>query len=133
MLLQCAASILGGAIFGNTCSPIADTTILTALATGCDISAHTETQLPYMLAVGAVSLLVGTLPVGLGWYSEYVGLLLCIAVLAALLRYFGERPEDAPRSVGGELGGCAGDVLLPSSAAADGEPLLSSDERVGTA
>ena len=41
------ATILGGATFGDHCSPISDTTILSSLAAGSDHIAHVKTQLPY--------------------------------------------------------------------------------------
>ena len=45
-------AVLGGAVFGDQCSPISDTTILSSLATGADLMDHVYTQLP--LAIAAV-------------------------------------------------------------------------------
>ncbi len=53
-LSLCFGAVLGGAVFGDQCSPISDTTILIALATGCDLMDHVTTQLP--LAMGAAAL-----------------------------------------------------------------------------
>jgi Na+/H+ antiporter NhaC len=50
----CFGAVLGGAVFGDQCSPISDTTILTSLACGADVMDHVLTQLP--LAVAAASL-----------------------------------------------------------------------------
>ncbi len=47
-------ALLGGAIFGDHCSPISDTTIVASLAAGSDHIDHVNTQLPYALAVAAV-------------------------------------------------------------------------------
>jgi Na+/H+ antiporter NhaC len=47
-------AVLGGAVFGDQCSPISDTTILSSLACGCDVMDHVLTQLP--LALGAATL-----------------------------------------------------------------------------
>ena len=44
----------GGSVFGDQCSPISDTTILSSLATGCDLMDHVTTQLP--MALGAAGL-----------------------------------------------------------------------------
>jgi Na+/H+ antiporter NhaC len=49
-LSLCFGAVLGGAVFGDQCSPISDTTILSALATGGDLMDHTVTQLPLALA-----------------------------------------------------------------------------------
>lgn len=51
------AAILGGGIFGDHCSPISDTTAVSAIASGCDLLEHVQTQLPYALFGGALSLL----------------------------------------------------------------------------
>jgi Na+/H+ antiporter NhaC len=45
------AAVTGGSVFGDQCSPISDTTILSSLATGCDLMDHVTTQLP--MAIGA--------------------------------------------------------------------------------
>lgn len=58
------SAVLGGGVFGDHCSPISDTTIVAALASGCDLLDHTRTQLPYALAVAGVSV-IGYLVIGL--------------------------------------------------------------------
>jgi len=55
------AAILGGAVFGDHCSPISDTTILSSMASGCDHVDHVRTQLPYALFAAGVSIVVGYL------------------------------------------------------------------------
>ena len=50
------AAILGGGVFGDHCSPISDTTCVSALASGCDLLEHVKTQLPYALFGGAIAL-----------------------------------------------------------------------------
>jgi Na+/H+ antiporter NhaC len=51
------AAILGGGIFGDHCSPISDTTAVSAVASGCDLLEHVKTQLPYALFGGAITVL----------------------------------------------------------------------------
>jgi Na+/H+ antiporter NhaC len=51
------AAILGGGIFGDHCSPISDTTAVSAIASGCDLLEHVKTQLPYALVGGAITLI----------------------------------------------------------------------------
>ena len=58
--------VLAGSIFGDHCSPLSDTTILSSRASGCDHMAHVWTQAPYALLAGGVSIFVGTIPVGFG-------------------------------------------------------------------
>lgn len=49
------AAILGGGIFGDHCSPISDTTCVSAIASGCDLLEHVRTQLPYAMAAGVMA------------------------------------------------------------------------------
>jgi len=49
------SAILGGGIFGDHCSPISDTSVVSALAAGCDLLDHVRTQLPYALVGGALT------------------------------------------------------------------------------
>ena len=49
------AAVISGGIFGDHCSPISDTTIISSMATGCDHVEHVKTQLPYALFSGAVA------------------------------------------------------------------------------
>jgi Na+/H+ antiporter NhaC len=50
-----AGAMFGGSIFGDHTSPISDTTIMTCATTGCDIIDHVKTQMPYCVAMAAVS------------------------------------------------------------------------------
>jgi len=59
-LSLCFAATLGGAVFGDQCSPISDTTILSALATGADLMDHVTTQLPLALIAAGGAAVVYT-------------------------------------------------------------------------
>ncbi len=52
------AAVLGGGVFGDHCSPISDTTIISSMASASDHMDHVRTQIPYALLGGAVALLV---------------------------------------------------------------------------
>ncbi|ANM32156.1 hypothetical protein ABI59_08700 [Acidobacteria bacterium Mor1] len=93
ILLGSVASVLAGAIFGDHCSPISDTTVLSSMSSGCDHMDHVRTQLPYALTVGGVSIILGTLPAGFG-FPAWAGLLISLGVLAAAIRLLG-RPAAA--------------------------------------
>ena len=49
------AAVVSGGVFGDHCSPISDTTIISSMASGCDVLEHVKTQLPYALLSGAVA------------------------------------------------------------------------------
>ncbi|HLR96450.1 MAG TPA: Na+/H+ antiporter NhaC family protein [Jiangellaceae bacterium] len=71
------AAVFGGGIFGDHCSPISDTTILSSAGSSCDHIDHVNTQLPYAITaavVAAVSFLVLGFT-GLWWLSAVVGIL----------------------------------------------------------
>ncbi len=55
-LSLCFGAVLGGAVFGDQCSPLSDSTILAALGTGADLMDHTLSQLPIGVATAAVAL-----------------------------------------------------------------------------
>jgi Na+/H+ antiporter NhaC len=50
----CFAAVVGGSVFGDQCSPISDTTILSSLATGCDLMDHVRTQIPLALTAAGL-------------------------------------------------------------------------------
>lgn len=87
IMANAVACVLGGAVLGDHCSPISDTTILSSLATSCDHIDHVRTQLPYALTVGSIALLLGTLPTGFGlpsWLSFLLGIGACYGVVQVL-------------------------------------------------
>ncbi len=59
-VMICFAAIMGGAVFGDQCSPISDTTILSSLACGCDLMDHVVTQLPMALTAAGTAIVLYT-------------------------------------------------------------------------
>ncbi len=57
----CFGAVLGGAVFGDQCSPISDTTILSAMFTGCDLMDHVHTQLPLAMVAATIGAGASTL------------------------------------------------------------------------
>lgn len=51
------ASVLAGSVWGDHCSPISDTTILSSISSQCDHIEHVRTQLPYSIVVGVISVI----------------------------------------------------------------------------
>ncbi len=89
-LYASVACILAGSVWGDHCSPISDTTILSSTATGCDHIAHVRTQLPYALLTGGVAIVFGTLPAGFGLHWS-LSLLLGGALLTLVLFRLGKK------------------------------------------
>lgn len=89
LLIASIAGVLAGAIFGDHCSPISDTTVLSSQASGCDHVAHVRTQMPYALLVAGISVICGTIPVGFGvsvWLMLPVGLAAIVVWLLSIGR-----------------------------------------------
>jgi len=89
IFLSTFAAILSGAVLGDHCSPISDTTILSSTASGSDHIDHVRTQLPYSLSVGIVALILGYLAIGFGgklWLSILSG----SVILFIIIMYFGK-------------------------------------------
>ncbi len=82
MLLPALAAVLAGAVFGDHCSPISDTTILSSTGAGCNHIDHVATQLPYALISAAIAA-IGYIVLGITG-SVWFGLLAVIIVLVAL-------------------------------------------------
>lgn len=84
------SAVLTGAIFGDHCSPISDTTILSSMGAGCNHIDHVQTQMPYALTVCAISIFVGYFPVALG-LSVWIVLPFGLLITALVVRFVGQR------------------------------------------
>jgi Na+/H+ antiporter NhaC len=84
ILLGATGSVLAGAIFGDHCSPISDTTILSSTASACDHMDHVRTQLPYAFLVAVVGMVLGNIGTAYGlpaWVALGGGALVLFAFL----------------------------------------------------
>lgn len=91
VLLDVISCILAGAVMGDHCSPISDTTIMSSTSTGCNHLEHVRTQMPYALTVGGVSL-VWIIFSSLG-VPAWLLLILGIVALWTIVRFVGKRVE----------------------------------------
>ena len=89
LLYSSIAAVLGGSVWGDHCSPISDTTILSSMASGCDHIEHVRTQMPYALLVGFIAIATGSIPVayGMPWW---IGLVVGAGLLYLILHLRGE-------------------------------------------
>jgi Na+/H+ antiporter NhaC len=92
ILISTTAAVLAGATFGDHCSPISDTTIMSSMASGADHIDHVRTQLPYALTVGLVACVLGYIPVGLGM-NNWLALLLGFITIFLIIRFLGKRTD----------------------------------------
>ncbi|MCP5049403.1 MAG: Na+/H+ antiporter NhaC family protein [bacterium] len=93
-LILTISSILAGAVFGDHCSPISDTTIMSSMASSCDHIDHVRTQLPYAMLTAMIALLIGIIPVSYG-FPYLVSIAVAIGLCIAVLLFMGKNPEEA--------------------------------------
>jgi len=81
-------AVLDGAIFGDHCSPVSDTTILSSIATRCELMRHVNTQLPYSLFTAALAIMLGYLPaaMGLNWIETIAIAIIVMVVLFTIIK-----------------------------------------------
>ena len=82
----CLGAVLDGSIFGDHCSPISDTTIMSSISSSCDHIHHVRTQLPYSLTVAGLAITCGYLPAAFGFPSW--GLITCATGVIMLIFLF---------------------------------------------
>ncbi|KAL6598957.1 Na+/H+ antiporter family [Neocallimastix californiae] len=113
-VIICTSGVLSGSIFGDHCSPISDTTILSSMGSSCDHISHVQTQIYYSLYIAIITIFVCYIPAGFGIYW-YITIPVAIIVMYGGLRIFGEKiengvegeeeitEEDAPKEIKIEL------------------------------
>lgn len=88
------SAVLAGSVWGDHCSPISDTTILSSLASQCDHIEHVNTQLPYSMIVGVISVLgmIGIMVLGIPWWLIYPA---GVIIIVVIIFKFGKIPDPA--------------------------------------
>ena len=92
LTILAAAAVLDGAIFGDHCSPISDTTVMASIASSCDHMDHVKTQLPYALTTMSVAGTLGYLGSAM-IYPGWIGLLLGLIAIPTILLAIGKNPD----------------------------------------
>lgn len=83
-MTTCLAALFSGAIFGDHCSPLSDTTILSSTGAGCPHIDHVRTQLPYAVTAAGAAL-VGFLVLGFAGGGFFLPLVIAAAALVGLM------------------------------------------------
>ncbi len=91
IMIATIGAVLAGAVFGDHCSPISDTTVVSAFASGCDTIEHVRTQIPYALIGASIAVTVGYLPAGMG-ANPFLLLVAGAGTCWAAIRFVGEKP-----------------------------------------
>lgn len=90
LVIVSTSAVLTGAIFGDHCSPISDTTILSSTGAGCDHIEHVRTQIWYSIFVGVIAILFGYIPAGLG-LNPFISIPLAIIAMIVFILIFGKK------------------------------------------
>lgn len=85
-------AVLSGGLFGDHCSPISDTTILSSTGAECDLVDHVKTQLPYACVNGVIALLAFVFA---GFTGSPLAVVLAVAVLFAVMMVWSRKEEKA--------------------------------------
>ncbi len=91
LLVLSIGAVLEGAIFGDHCSPISDTTVLSSTASRCLHIEHVRTQAPYALLTAAVAIATAYLPVAIWGVHPFLSLTAGAILLLLILRVFGRK------------------------------------------
>ena len=92
LTILAAAAVLDGAIFGDHCSPISDTTVMSSIASSCDHLDHVKSQIPYALTTMIIAATVGYLG-SAALYPTWIGLLIGASAILAILLLLGRRTD----------------------------------------
>ncbi len=83
-------AVLSGGLFGDHCSPISDTTILSSTGAECDLVAHVKTQLPYACVNGIIAFVTFIFA---GFTKSPLAVVLAVVLLLAVMMVWGKREE----------------------------------------
>jgi Na+/H+ antiporter NhaC len=96
LFFAAVGSVLAGAVFGDHCSPISDTTVLSSTASGCRHEEHVWTQMPYALAAAVVSMGLGDVLCSEYKQPWYYGMGAGTGALVLIVLIFGRKPTPPP-------------------------------------
>ncbi|MBN2898645.1 MAG: Na+/H+ antiporter NhaC family protein [Clostridia bacterium] len=94
LLFATIGAVFTGAVFGDHCSPISDTTIMSSMSAASDHIDHVKTQIPYSLTVAAIAVVVGYLPAAVIGINPVVSLVLGYAAAFVCVRFIGQEIEN---------------------------------------
>jgi Na+/H+ antiporter NhaC len=100
IIVGVVSSVLAGSVFGDHCSPISDTTIMSSMATSADHVDHVRTQFPYALFAAGVGVVIGDIPAAYGVHP-LICIVVGLAVMIGVMYIFGSRPgsDKEPETV----------------------------------
>ncbi len=93
LLFATIGAVFTGAVFGDNCSPISDTTIMSSMACASDHIDHVKTQMPYAITVATIAAFIGYIPAAFG-VNPLISILVCIILAFTAVRVLGKKVDD---------------------------------------
>lgn len=116
-LIAALGAVLTGATFGDHCSPISESVVLSSMSAACDHMDHVMTQIPYALTAAGISMALGFIPAGFG-VPVWLCLILGLAAAWLIIRFVGKRTDGAAFGINEEdLAAKADQVTVAGDAA----------------
>ncbi len=94
ILYATIGAVFTGAVFGDHCSPISDTTIMSSMSSASDHIDHVKTQMPYSLTCAFIALVVGYLPAAIFGLNPWISLIAGWGLAYAVIRLYGQEVES---------------------------------------
>lgn len=94
ILYATIGAVFTGAVFGDHCSPISDTTIMSSMSAASDHIDHVKTQIPYSVTVAIIAVIVGYLPAALIGINPMISLVLGYGLAYLAIKFMGKEVED---------------------------------------
>ncbi len=98
LLFATIGAVFTGAVFGDHCSPISDTTIMSSMSAASDHIDHVKTQIPYSLTVAIIAVIVGYLPAALFGINPLISLILGYGLAFLVIKKIGKPVMDEEES-----------------------------------
>ncbi|RKD33514.1 Na+/H+ antiporter NhaC family protein [Thermohalobacter berrensis] len=93
LLFATIGAVFTGAVFGDHCSPISDTTIMSSMASASDHIDHVKTQAPYAITTAVIAAVVGYIPSAFGIHP-LISIIVGIACAFTVVRVVGKKVEE---------------------------------------
>ena len=93
LLFATIGAVFTGAVFGDHCSPISDTTIMSSMASASDHMDHVKTQMPYALTVAVIAIIAGFLPAAFN-FNPFISIILGIILAFLIVRFAGKKVDN---------------------------------------
>lgn len=93
ILYATIGAVFTGAVFGDHCSPISDTTIMSSMASASDHIDHVKTQMAYSITVAIIALAVGYIPAAVFGMSPWISIIVGLVLAFLAVKFFGKEVE----------------------------------------